>query len=88
MLIPCFGLKGNKQQCLPEMPFQISGVIMGAIFFKIEMRILLPVGNYSSVPNPGNFNSGALWAHKIWIQMLLRSHAILLFDTNFQPSML
>lgn len=38
---------------------------MGAIFFKIEMRILLAVCNYGSVLNPGNFKSGALWAHKI-----------------------
>lgn len=38
---------------------------MGAIFFKIEMKILLALYNCSSVLNPANFNSGALWAHKI-----------------------
>lgn len=50
-----------------HMSFQISDVIMGIIFFKIEMKLMLAVYNYGSILNPGNFNSGALWAYKIQV---------------------
>lgn len=47
---------------LLDMPLQISLTIMDAAFSKTEMGMQV---DYSSVPNPENFNSDALWAYKM-----------------------